>query len=250
MERVKPSFANYRLLFEMLDREPATDAAARASVAGFEHHWGLRLPRSLREWFSFSAETVRPPCYPLPLAEMSSWPPEGSELDQLPRKMCLGQHDGDIFYYVPLDEGDDPPVLLESPVVLLDTGGDFSETFSEAAVFWSNQRLRCPYWSAAGGRFHPPAWDYLHERFRVLESTRGPAGGHITFVVRGAGLNVSWEKGDPRSGAVPAHWVVSGLTEPAFLVLVDAVSPWVDFVHPTESHRSPLAGGALRRHPC
>src|SRR5262245_194440 len=187
MDRVEPSFASYRLLFEMLDREPATDPAALASLVRFEAQWGCRLPASLREWFSFSPDTIQD-CVPPPLARVASWQPQRDDISRLPEKLCVGLHDGDEYYYVPLEGHDDPPVLLESPVDFVDLQirqrfpeGQFASTFSGAVLFWALRRWKSDYWAWAEEVFHPAAWDDLHDRFQVAESVTAPKGGYLTF---------------------------------------------------------------------
>ncbi|MCI0460007.1 MAG: hypothetical protein L0Z62_23900, partial [Gemmataceae bacterium] len=247
MERVEPSFANYRLLFELLDREPTTDSAALASIVQFEARWNSRLPASLREWFSFSPNTIQG-CFPPPLAKVASWQPQRDDMSRLPEKLCLGLHDGDEYYYVPLEGHDDPPVLLESPVDFLDLQirrrfpeGRFATTFSDAVLFWGMRRAKSDYWARAEEVFHPAAWDDLHDRFQVAESVTSAKGGYLTLIARGGQIFLSWDRGDPRSEVVPARWVVSGLTERVFVALLQAVAPWVDLLRADESHCSPLA---------
>src|SRR5262245_52142472 len=117
MESIFPTFASYRLLFEMLAREPTIDPARVAGIAAFEARWRCRVPASLREWFAFSESTVEG-CYPS--ATLVAYEQAQPEYDLiallrigLPRYLYLHRHDGDHWCYVRLDQGDDPPVVFD-----------------------------------------------------------------------------------------------------------------------------------------
>jgi hypothetical protein len=252
MGSVVPRFDNYRLLFEMLDREPMADPARVEDIAGFEARWGCRVPASVREWFSFAPATVQG-CHPSAgLLEWERWQPDRGILrGGLPQRLYLHRHDGDEYCYVPFDQGDDPPVKVfdlafdTAPAPPRDV---FSKTFSRGVLFWGIYSFRVDYWARAAKRpFTPAAWDALHERFPVAEDVRHPGSGYITFIARGGRLRIAWGEGDPRSKEVPAGWVASGVHEPAFRALVQAITPWVDLLHPAAHDRSPRAGETLQR---
>jgi hypothetical protein len=242
-----PNFVNYRLLFEALDREPLTDAGRIAEIAEFEARWHCRVPASLREWFSFAPATVAG-CWPsAALTEVEAWQPRDGNRHELPQRLYLLRHDGDVCSYVPLDGTDDPPVnLVDLAWQMPPPREQFAPTFSRAVLFWGLQG-KWDYWSRAQGvPFHPAAWDDLHERFRVAESPGQADGGSLTFVARGGIVRLGWEHGNPRVAEVRAHWSVCARTPQAFLTLAHAVALWVDLLHPAEYDRSPLAGEALR----
>lgn len=104
--------AYHNKTFAILEREPKESATALAEIENAERHLGIRLPASVREWYTYqdairilASHSNDDPPIPLRKLELEQW--NSNRL--LPFKH---ENQGVCVWSILLDESDDPPVFV------------------------------------------------------------------------------------------------------------------------------------------
>jgi hypothetical protein len=103
----------HRATFELLDTRPRTSATALGELEGTERRLGVRLPPSVREWYSYdgalpvlAAHSNDDP--PIPVREFSL-----AESTAGPLIPIRWENQGVCTWAILLDGSDDPPVMVD-----------------------------------------------------------------------------------------------------------------------------------------